>query len=158
MFAPGASQAAFPGQAAAVAGCAQQLLAELAGAGGEGERAESLEVSGLCLVSVVCHGLECGPRGYVQRRRLPHPLRLSKPYFITQAAELQYYEALMTLFERLGRHSAAARCALAAARQVCLLRWLFTNSRKLTCAGLVLSCMQGSRCILRVGRAGWKQA
>lgn len=42
----------------------------------------------------------------------------------------------MTLFERLGRHSAAARCALAAARQVCLLRWLFTSSSKLTCAGL----------------------
>lgn len=46
VFAPGASQAAFPGQAAAVAHCAQQLQAELSGAGGEGERAESLEVSG----------------------------------------------------------------------------------------------------------------
>ncbi|PRW20989.1 kinase [Chlorella sorokiniana] len=77
VFSPGPSQAAFPGQAAAVAHCAQQLLAELSGPGGEGARADSLE-----------------------------------------AAELQYYEALMTLFERLGRHSAAARCALAAARQV----------------------------------------
>ena len=57
VFAPGASQAAFPGQAAAVAHCAQQLLAELSGAGGEGERAESLEVSGTEWVAVLLRAM-----------------------------------------------------------------------------------------------------
>jgi len=35
-----------------------------------------------------------------------------------QAVELQYYEALGTMYERMGRYGAAARCALAAVRQV----------------------------------------
>ena len=35
-----------------------------------------------------------------------------------QAAEVRYYQALLTLYERLGRNSAAARFALAAVRQV----------------------------------------
>ncbi|KAL4420612.1 hypothetical protein ABPG75_010268 [Micractinium tetrahymenae] len=35
-----------------------------------------------------------------------------------QAAKLQFYEALSTMYDRMGRHSAAARFALAAARQV----------------------------------------
>ena len=35
-----------------------------------------------------------------------------------QAAELQYYETLMLLYERLGCHSTASRFALAAAEQV----------------------------------------
>lgn len=34
-----------------------------------------------------------------------------------QAAELQYYEALATMYERMGRYNAAARFALAAACQ-----------------------------------------
>lgn len=34
-----------------------------------------------------------------------------------QAAELQYYEALATMYERMGRYHAAARFALAAACQ-----------------------------------------
>ena len=40
------------------------------------------------------------------------------PSFLVQAAQLAYYEALVMLYERLGRYSAAARFALAAARQV----------------------------------------
>ena len=132
VFAPGPSQAAFPGQAAAVARCAQLLLADLSGAGGEGEQAESPEV-GSWLVYLVVRWLLGRLASYLAFALLPVAARenpdrplsgkratrtaLSAPLLL-QAAELQYYEALMTMFERLGRHSAAARCALAAARQV----------------------------------------
>ncbi|EFN52609.1 hypothetical protein CHLNCDRAFT_138668 [Chlorella variabilis] len=75
---------AFPGQAAAVGRCVQQLLAD-AGAAAAGPQARD---GGAVK--------EDGP----------------------QAAELRYYEALTTMYERMGRYGAAARCALAAARQV----------------------------------------
>ena len=59
VFAPGAGQAAFPGQAAAVARCAQQLLADLSGAGGAGDAAASLQVGLECLARLP--GLAVGP-------------------------------------------------------------------------------------------------
>ena len=51
-------------------------------------------------------------------REMQHDLSQSSRDEGLQAAELQYYETLMLLYERLGCHAAASRFALAAAEQV----------------------------------------
>ena len=51
-------------------------------------------------------------------REMQHDLSQSSRNEGLQAAELQYYETLMLLYERLGCHAAASRLALAAAEQV----------------------------------------
>jgi hypothetical protein len=159
--------AAFPGQAAALARCAAQLLADAAMGGSQLGDGPEVGVSGsnavarwrrggtpllrfvlfvsacqqpVCLLTPAWHvsaaaGWQPGPRYLFSGCSFRVFLCCSSGSHFSvspsteprspvpglsprmQAAELAYYEALATLFERMGRYGAAARCALAAARQ-----------------------------------------
>lgn len=127
-----AQAAAFPGQAQAVMTCVQQMLGDMSQgreAVGEGAQvraaraAPAVECPGLCALEACPMAARAAgrARGDNPRERCsndyPNPLPHLATLHAMQAAELQYYECLSTMYERMGRYHAAARFALAAACQ-----------------------------------------